>query len=317
MNTKIAVLIPCHNESATIVQVIKDFQFHLPSAAIYVYDNNSTDNTADLATMAGVHVKHVAIRGKGYVVRRMFADIDADIYVMVDGDSTYDASYVQKAIHVLRTNMLDMVVCARAPFDNKSFRFGHRLGNKWFVKTVNLLFGHQLNDIFSGYRIFSRRFVKSFPAISQGFEIETEITIHALQLGIPIAEIETPYQERPSGSVSKLKTIQDGFRILRTILLLFIYIRPMAFFGILFLTLAALSLILGLPIVVYFVHHGLVPRMPTALLAASLGLLAFLSLTCGIVLDSVSRARLETKKLWYLLISPIHASNDKEVSHLT
>ncbi|MEO8401978.1 MAG: glycosyltransferase family 2 protein [Gammaproteobacteria bacterium] len=304
IKSRVAVLIPCYNESATIQQVIKDFKQHLPEAMIYVYDNHSTDNTAELAKAMGAELNYVTTRGKGHVMRRMFADIDADIYVMVDGDATYDASHASRAIQLLQDRMLDMVVCVRKAIGEHSFRLGHQLGNKCFTRTINFLFGHRLKDIFSGYRIFSRRFVKSFPAISQGFEIEAEMTIHALQLGLPIAEIEAPYQERPSGSLSKLKTIKDGIRILRTVFLLFLYVRPMALFGNLFLILLVLSFVLGTPIVLDFIHTGLVPRLPTALLAASLGLLAALCLACGMVLDSMSRARLETKKLWYLLIKP-------------
>jgi hypothetical protein len=231
----------------------------------------------------------------------MFAEVEADIFVMVDGDATYDASSVQRAIDLLRDESLDMVVCKRNPHHEHSFRLGHALGNKLFTKTVNFLFGRQFNDIFSGYRIFSRRFVKSFPAISQGFETETEITIHALQLGIPTAEIDTPYQARPPGSSSKLHTITDGLRILYTVLLLFLYVRPMALFGLLFALLMTISLILGFPIFIHFMQTGTVPRLPTAVLAASVGILANLCLACGMILDSVGRSRLETKRCWYLM----------------
>jgi len=309
ISPQIAVLIPCYNESTTLTSVINDFKYQLPHATIYVYDNASTDNSVEIAKAADAHVKHVSLRGKGQVVRRMFADIEADIYVMVDGDATYDAAYVHQAIDLLQNNSLDMVVCKRNPNGGHSFRPGHALGNRCFTKTVNLLFGHQFNDIFSGYRIFSRRFIKSFPAISQGFEIETEMTIHALQLGIPSAEIETPYQERPPGSTSKLHTITDGLRILRTVLLLFLYIRPMVFFGLLFAIFACTSILLGGPIIIHFIQTGFVPRLPTAILATSLGLLASLSLVCGIILDSVSRSRLEIKRCWYLMAAsraPIH-----------
>jgi glycosyltransferase involved in cell wall biosynthesis len=302
---RIAVLIPCYNESATLPQVIDDFKQQLPDATIYVYDNNSTDNSVELAKASGALVKHVKIRGKGQVVRRMFADINADIYVMVDGDATYDAASATKAIDLLEQHTLDMVVCTRKPKDENTFRPGHAFGNKLFTQAVGFLFGNQFKDIFSGYRVFSRRFVKSFPAISQGFETEAEITIHALQLGIPIAEIETPYQERPVGSVSKLNTIKDGFRILRTIIMLFMYIRPMAVFGILFLIFSSLSLILAAPVIIHFISTGLVPRMPTAILAAALALLASLSLACGIILDSISRSRLEAKRCWYLISASV------------
>ncbi len=301
IRSPIAVLIPCYNESATLTRVINDFKQQLPHARIYVYDNASTDNSVELAEAAGAIVKHVFLRGKGQVIRRMFADVEADVYVMVDGDATYHPASVHKAIDLLQRQSLDMVVCKRTPCEEHSFRPLHVLGNIYFTKTVNFLFGHQFNDIFSGYRIFSRRFIKSFPAISHGFEIETEMTIHALQLGIPSAEIDTPYQARPPGSTSKLHTITDGLRILSTVLLLFLYIRPMVLFGLLFLFLACTSLLLGTPVIIHFIQTGLVPRMPTAILAASLGLLASLSLACGIILDSVSRSRLETKRCWYLM----------------
>lgn len=304
-NPRIAVLIPCYNESQTLPNVIHDFKNYLPGALIYVYDNGSSDNSAAVAKSCGAEVNYVSTRGKGYVVRQMFADIEADIYIMVDGDATYDAAYAQQAIELLQKNNLDMVVCTRKPRNEKSFPPGHALGNKLFTSMVDFLFGRHFTDIFSGYRIFSRRFIKSFPAVSQGFDIEAEITIHALQLGIPSAEIETPYKERPVGSVSKLKTIQDGFRILRTVLLLFMYIRPMALFGSLFLIFTLIALLLGVPIVIHFIQTGLVPRMPTAILAASFAILANLSLACGIILDSVSRSRLEIKRCWYLLMTTI------------
>lgn len=301
MNQRIAVMVPCYNESKTIATVISQFKHALPEAVVYVYDNHSTDTSVAIAKTAGAIVRHVSLRGKGQVVRRMFADIDADCYVMVDGDATYDASAAPKAISLLHEQHLDMVVCTREPIAAGSFPPGHALGNRWFTKAVNLLFGRQFNDIFSGYRIFSKRFVKSFPAISHGFEIETEITVHALQLSLPTAELATPYQERPPGSHSKLSTIKDGLRILRTILLLFFYTRPMALFGSICLLLAGLSLTLGIPIIIAFIKTGLVLRIPTALLAASLGLLASLSLACGMILASISRSRLENKRCWYLM----------------
>lgn len=303
--TRIAVLIPCYNESQTVAKVIEDFRHELPEATIYVYDNGSTDNSVAVAKAANASVKHVSLRGKGQVVRRMFADVEADLYIMVDGDATYDASAIQEAIDLLQQQTLDMVVCTRKPDSNKAFPLGHTLGNKWFTRIVNFLFGKQFNDIFSGYRVFSRRFVKSFPAISQGFEIEAEITIHALQLGIPCAEVATVYHERPDGSASKLNTIKDGLRILRTVLLLFLYVRPMAFFGLLFMVLTSISLILAAPIILNYFDTGLVPRFPTAILCASIGLLAALALACGMVLDSVSRARLEAKRCWYLLAASL------------
>jgi glycosyltransferase involved in cell wall biosynthesis len=302
---RIVVLIPCLNESAAITQVIRDFKKQLPTASIYVYDNGSTDNSIALAIAAGATVKQVPIRGKGQVIRRMFADVDADIYVMVDGDATYDAASATQAISLLTTDSLDMVVCTRKSVGDKSYPLGHVIGNKFFTKTINFLFRQQFTDIFSGYRVFSRRFVKSFPAISQGFEIETEITIHAMQLGLPTAEVEAPYQGRLAGSASKLNTIRDGLRILRTVFLLFFYVRPMALFSCLFMFFMAASLVLGVPIIIDFMHTGLVPRLPTALLSASLVLLSALSLACGIILDSVSRSRLESKRCWYLMVAAI------------
>ena len=301
--TQIAVLIPCYNESLTLPHVIQAFKAQLPQAVIYVYDNGSLDESVKIAKANGAFVKQVTPRGKGQVVRRMFADIEADIYVMVDGDATYDATRVVEGIQLLQQETLDMVVLTRMPHSKNSFPSGHAIGNKWFTKSVQILFGRQFKDIFSGYRIFSRRFIKSFPAISQGFEVEAEITIHALQLGIPIAEIETVYQERPPGSFSKLHTVKDGWRILRTLLLLFMYVRPMALFGMLFVLLSAFSLLLGMPIIIHFIQSGLVPRMPTAILAGLLGLMGSVSLVCGIILDSLSRSRLETKRFWYLAAS--------------
>lgn len=297
---KIAVLIPCYNESKTIVQVVHNFRQQLPEAMIYVYDNHSEDDSALLAEREGAIVKHVPIRGKGNVVRRMFADVIADIYVLVDGDATYDANVVIESIKLLLKDSLDMVICVRNPKNNQSFPAGHRLGNNLFNLAIKFLFGYRFKDVFSGYRIFSRRFVKSFPVISQGFEIEAEMSIHAVQLGLPFAEIETIYQERPFGSSSKLSTFRDGVRILRSILLLFMYNRPMALCGSFFIILSLISLILGLPIVSHFIQTGNVPRIPTAILAASLGLLGSISLVCGIVLDSLSRSRWETKRFWYL-----------------
>lgn len=298
--SQVAVLIPCYNESKTINKVIEDFKKQLPEASVFVYDNGSNDDSVQLAKSSGAKVKKVLIRGKGHVVRRMFADIEADLFILVDGDGTYDAEAIKTSIELLKEESLDMVICVRNPRDYNSFRKGHRLGNKLFNMAIQSLFGYRFKDVFSGYRVFSRRFVKSFPIVSQGFEIEAEMSIHALQLGLPFAEVETVYRERPPGSTSKLNTIRDGLKILRTILLLFIYNRPMAFFGFLFLIMILISVTLGLPIVTHFIQTGFVPRIPTALLAASFGILASMSLVCGILLDSVSRARLEAKLFWYL-----------------
>ena len=301
-NYQIAVLLPCRNEALTIAQVIKDFKASLPDAKIYVYDNCSTDNTAAEAKKAGAIVRYENNPGKGNVVRRMFADIEADIYVLADGDNTYESAAVERLINRLLIEYLDMVVGMRRPHANKTraYRPGHRGGNLFLTGFVKFLFGAQLRDMLSGYRIFSRRFVKSFPALSSGFEIETEFTIHALELKMPFVEEPTIYGERPPGSSSKLRTFTDGWRILGTALLMFKEVRPLLLFGIICLILALTSVILAIPIIETFVVTGLVPRFPTAILAASLMILAFLSLTCGLILDSVARGRQEVKRLAYL-----------------
>jgi glycosyltransferase involved in cell wall biosynthesis len=301
-NYRIAVLLPCLNEALTIAQVVADFQTVLPEAKIYVYDNRSTDNTADRAAAAGAVVRHEPQPGKGNVVRRMFADIEADIYVIVDGDNTYEVRSVRRLAERLLVERLDMVIGTRcvASREKAAYRRGHRSGNLFLTGLVRFLFGTRLVDMLSGYRVFSRRFVKSFPALSNGFEIETEFTIHALELNIPFAEESTLYGARPLGSESKLKTLKDGWRVLGTALLLFKEVRPFLFFGIIFVLLALTSVTLSIPILETFFETGLVPRFPTAFLAASITLLAFLSLTCGLILDSVARGRREAKRMTYL-----------------
>jgi len=301
-NYRIAVLLPCHNEALTIAQVVTEFQSILPEAKIYVYDNRSTDNTVEQAVKAGAVVRHEPRLGKGNVIRRMFADIEADIYIMADGDNTYEVAAVRRLVERLLAEQLDMVVGVRrtGAGENAAYRRGHRGGNAFLTGFVKLLFGARLLDMLSGYRIFSRRFAKSFPALSSGFEIETEFTIHALELKMPFAEEPTVYIARPPGSQSKLKTFKDGWRVLGTALLLFKEVRPFLFFSIIFVMLALISLILGIPIVETFLETGLVPRFPTAILAASIMLLAFLSLTCGLILDSVARGRREVKRIAYL-----------------
>ena len=296
----VAVLIPCHNEATSIAEVVRDFRIHLPAAAIYVYDNASTDNTAQVALAAGANVRHEPMLGKGNVVRRMFADIDADIYVIVDGDGTYDAAKAPKLIEQLLANDLDMVNCARISVDENAYRPGHRLGNRVLTGLVARVFGRRLSDMLSGYRVLSRRFVKSFPALSTGFEIETEITVHALELRVPLAELSAPYFNRPGGSASKLRTIGDGIRILRVILHLVKEERPLQFFSGIFALLAVTSIGLGIPVIVTFFETGLVGRLPTALLATGLMLLACMSLMCGLILDTVTRGRRELKRLLYL-----------------
>ncbi len=301
-NINIAVIIPCHNEEVAISSVVRDFRNALPSAAIYVYDNKSTDRTAELAAQAGAIVGFEPFPGKGNVMRRMFSDIEADVYVLVDGDDTYDSSAAPGMVRELLDGQLDMVNGIRVSTQKDAYRFGHRFGNVMLTQMVATTFGKQFTDMLSGYRVFSRRFVKSFPALAKGFEIETELTVHALELRMKIAEVPAPYKERPEGSASKLNTLRDGVRILRTIVELIKEERPVWFFGGISLGLAILSLVLAAPVFAEYWQTGLVPRFPTAILSASIMLLAFLSLTCGFILDSVTRARQELKRLAYLAI---------------
>ena len=305
---RIAVLIPCRDEAVTIGQVVADFRHALPEARIYVYDNNSTDETADIAARAGATVRQEKRQGKGNVVRRMFADIEADAYVLVDGDGTYDPADAPTMIRMLAGQQLDMVTGARVDTSKESYRPGHRLGNRVLTGIVRLIFGALTSDMLSGYRVFSRRFVKSFPALSVGFETETEFTVHALQLGMPVDEIRTRYQERPVGSASKLHTYRDGIRILRTILNLVKEERPLMFFSAIGAALVLIGLGLGMPLVAHYLKTGLVPRLPTAILAVAFVIMGWLSFFCGLILDSVARGRKETKRIAYLslrAISPI------------
>jgi glycosyltransferase involved in cell wall biosynthesis len=300
---RVAVLIPCYNEERTIADTVANFRTALPGAEIYVYDNNSGDRTSEVARAAGAFVRRETLQGKGNVVRRMFADVEADVYVMIDGDNTYDAPSAPALIAKLWNEQLDMVVGSRQETAESAYRPGHRFGNRLLTGCVAWIFGNRFGDMLSGYRVFSRRFVKSFPALAAGFETETELTVHALQLRMPVAEMATPYYSRPEGSVSKLSTYRDGIRILRTIMVLTKEERPLAFFSLIAAFLALISLALGTPIVIEFMRTGLVPRFPTALLAASVMLLAFLSLVCGLVLDTVTRGRHEIKRLRYLEIA--------------
>lgn len=295
-----AVLIPCYNEEAAIAQVVSDFRRALPDALIYVYDNNSKDRTTDVAREAGAIVRREPLQGKGNVVRRMFADIEADIYVLVDGDATYDAASAPRMIKHLLDNHLDMVNGARKTEIIEAYRPGHRFGNWLLTSMVSWIFGNRFKDMLSGYRIFSRRYVKSFPALAVGFETETELTVHALHLRMPTDEIETPYKDRPVGSISKLSTFKDGFRILWMILVLIKEEKPMPFFSLIASFLAAISVILIVPVMYEFFETGLVPRLPTAVLSMSLMILGFLSLACGLILDTVTRGRCEMKRMRYL-----------------
>ena len=299
----VAVLIPCLNEAAAIGKVVQDFHRVLPNATVFVYDNGSTDRTIEIARAAGAVVRSEPLRGKGNVVRRMFADIEADVFVLVDGDDTYDATVAPALVQVLIEGSMDMVNAARRATVEGAYRPGHVVGNRVLTGLVAGLFGDRITDLLSGYRVFSRRFVKSFPALAAGFEIETELSVHALRLRMPVGEVFTRYRERPRGSASKLNTYRDGLRILRTIIRLVKEEKPFAFFSILALLLAAGALGLGIPLVVHYWHTGLVPRFPTAILAASLALLSFMSFQCGLILETVSRGRAETKRLAYLSVA--------------
>jgi glycosyltransferase involved in cell wall biosynthesis len=297
---RVAVLVPCFNEEAAIATVVADFRNALPSAEIFVYDNNSSDRTKAVAAEAGAQVRSERRQGKGHVVRRMFADIDADIYVLVDGDATYDAASAPRMIETLRADHLDMVVGLRVGQADAAFRSGHRAGNRMLTGFLSSVFGQAFKDILSGYRVFSRRFVKSFPVLSDGFEIETELSVHALELALPVAEIQTPYYARPEGSFSKLNTWRDGFRILGTIIKLHRSERPLRFFTAIGFFLALVSIGLAIPVVVTWFEQGLVPRLPTAVLSMGLMILAVLSVSSGLVLDTVTRGRREMKLLAYL-----------------
>jgi glycosyltransferase involved in cell wall biosynthesis len=299
---EVAVLVPCYNEERAIGKVIGDFRAALPGATIYVYDNNSRDGTVEAAKRAGAVVRCETHQGKGYVVRRMFNDIEADVYVLVDGDATYDAPSAAAMIAKLLADRLDMVVATRVDHDDKAYRPGHRAGNRLLTGFVTHIFGHAFTDILSGYRVFSRRFVKSFPILSGGFEIETELTVHALELELPVGEVATPYYSRPSGSASKLSTWHDGFRIFWTVLKLYRAERPLALFGSFGIALALIAIGLAIPIFITYLQQGLVPRLPTAVLSTGLMLLAFLSIACGLILDTVTRGRREAKLIAYLAL---------------
>jgi len=302
MSPRIAVLVPCYNEEAAIAAVVRDFRAALPHAIVYVYDNNSRDGTVAVARQAGAVVRGEPRQGKGNVVRRMFADIEADIYVLVDGDDTYDASAAPQMVAVMRASGCDLITARRIHTDAAAYRTGHVLGNRVLTGLTAWLFGVKLSDMLSGYRVFSRRFVKSFPFTAEGFGIETELTVHAVRLMMPMEEIDTRYKERPVGSVSKLNTWRDGFRILRTIGHLVREERPLVFFAVGFVVLALLSVLIAVPVVHEFLQTRQVPRLPSAILATGLMLLAFLSLTCGLILDTVTRGRWEQKRMAYLAI---------------
>ena len=299
---QIAVLVPCYNEEAAIATVVRDFRAALPDATVYVYDNNSKDRTSARAREAGAVVRSEAHQGKGNVVRRMFADIEADIYVLVDGDDTYDAGASPRMIAQMIADGADLLTARRIHTDAAAYRPGHVLGNRMLTGLTALLFNVHLSDMLSGYRVFSRRFVKSFPFTAEGFAIETELTVHAVRLMMPMAEMDTRYKERPVGSVSKLNTFRDGFRILGTIGYLVREERPLVFFATIALIFAAAATLMGAPVVSEYLQTGLVPRLPTAVLATGMMVIACLSLTCGLILDTVTRGRWEAKRMAYLAI---------------
>lgn len=309
---RIAVLVPCYNEEKAIAQTVRDFRQVLPQATIYVYDNNSRDRTVDVARAAGAIVRSEPLQGKGNVVRRMFSDIEADIYVLTDGDATYDAASAPQMIRALLEGPLDMVNGARVTDIKAAYRPGHRLGNVMLTTMVALIFGDRFKDMLSGYRVFSRRFVKSFPALTAGFEIETELTVHALELRMPTSEVKTPYRDRPVGSTSKLSTFKDGFRILFAIVVLIKEERPLQFFSLLALFFALLATLLALPVFEEYWLTGLVPRLPTAILSMGLLFLGFFSLTAGMILDTVTRGRREMKRMRYLNIAAPNADLPRE-----
>jgi len=305
----IAVLLPCYNEETTIVSVIESFRAKLPEANIYVYDNDSTDKTAENAKAAGAIVHREKNRGKGNVVRRMLVDIEADIYILSDGDMTYDIMDIEIFIENMLQQRIDMLVGERQPESGLSFPPAHVFGNRFFNRAASLLFGSTFQDIFSGFRMLSRRFVKSFPAVSKGFEIELELAVHATNLRVPVSEIPMTYHPRPAGSYSKLSTVSDGFRILRTLILLFVEIRPFLFFSIWAVSFSVASVALGYPLIVTFKETGLVPRLPTAILATGLMVIGFMALGCALVLDNISKGRHESKRLQYLSYGPIPDAN--------
>jgi glycosyltransferase involved in cell wall biosynthesis len=297
---RIAVLLPCYNEEAAIAATVAGFKKALPGATVYVYDNNSRDRTKEVAAKAGAVVRTELQQGKGNVVRRMFADIDADIYLMADGDLTYDPKAAPAMVDLLLAEQLDMIVGTRKHEEKDAYRGGHVLGNKLFTGILSGLFGRSFTDIFSGYRVFSRRFVKSFPVLSSGFEIETEISVHALELRMPVGEVETAYAARPEGSESKLSTYSDGWRILKTILVLYRVERPTLFYGAIGAFLVALAVVLAIPLVLTYLNTGLVPRFPTAIMVTGMTVIAVLCFFAGLILDTVTRGRREVRRLAYL-----------------
>lgn len=308
----IAVLIPCYNEALSITKVVQDCKKYIPNATVYVYDNNSKDETAKLAKQAGAFVYYEKHQGKGNVIRRMFADIDADIYVMTDGDDTYDIASVPQMIDKLIDEKLDMVTAVRKSKSQQAYRTGHQFGNVLMTTIVNLFFGKQTEDMLSGLRVFSKRFVKSFPANSKGFEIETELTVFAASMRLPVADFDTPYYARPEGSVSKLSTFKDGWKILKMIAILIKEERPLFFFGLAAFFCGLLSLICATPIIFEYIKTGLVPRLPTAVLSVGFMLCAGVCLTIALILDTVAKTRQELRRTKYLGIPFYSKENTKK-----
>ena len=309
-SVRVAVLLPCYNEEAAIGATIAGFRKALPNATVYVYDNNSTDRTRDIAAAEGAIVRSERQQGKGHVVRRMFADVDADVYVMADGDLTYDPKAAPKMVDLLNEEQLDMVVGTRRHDAKDAYRGGHVIGNRIFTGLLSSLFGRSFSDIFSGYRVFSRRFVKSFPVLSSGFEIETEMSVHALELKMPVGEVETAYGARPEGSESKLSTFGDGWRIFRTIGTLYRIERPTLFYGVIGALLLIAALLLAVPLILTYIETGLVPRVPTAILVTGMTVIAVLCFFAGLILDTVTRGRREMRRLYYLSLGAPRTSED-------
>lgn len=296
----IAVIVPCYNEETAIAQVVSGFRKALPQARVYVYDNMSTDRTVEVARAAGAIVRSEKRKGKGHVVQRMMSDVDADIFIMVDGDDTYDAAAAPLLVRHLLTNHLDMVVGARRHVTEAAYRRGHKFGNQLLTGLTARAFGVNLRDMLSGYRVMSRRFVKSFPALSSGFETETELTVHAVEVGATVEEVETAYRERPEGSASKLRTMHDGVRIMRFIARLIREERPLEFFGGVGLAMLVVSIAIAVPVVFEYINTGLVPRLPTWVAATALAVMAFFSIACGLILDTVTKGRREVRRIAYL-----------------
>ena len=318
---KIAVLLPCYNEEQTIAAVVSNFRRAIPNAHIYVFDNASTDRTSFMAQAAGATIIRETHKGKGHVVRRMFAEVEADIYLMADGDGTYDAASAPELIALMLRERADMAIGARANIIQDAGRKGHAFGNRLFNGLYKRLFSNDYQDIFSGYRVFSRRFVKTFPALSKGFEIETEMSVHASELAIPVVEIELPYGKRPEGSTSKLNSVRDGLKILNTFVKLLKETHPVRFYGLLAFATLSFSLALGMPIIITYLETGLVPRLPTAILSMGLALMFVMLSACGMILDSVAQGRIEAKRLAYLMqpalrLTPDYVkNNDKQNNH--